>query len=540
MLRYLTAFVVFVASLVWFSLLVERSGITAAYTDPVSRIPAQDEAVYAREALEIAAEGHWLTPAYLGRYALNKPPLSQWAAAAAVRMAGPSAWALRAPSLAAAALTVMLVFLMVRRSRSVLAATGAALILCFSHLFYVFSRLCMTDMLLAFWTTAAIFFLLRDPALRRRSSCAALALCAGAAIMTKGAAGVLPLLALLIHVAVAGPDLRPRAGRIIAVFAAAAAAALPWHLYQLAVHPRWFVAEYILTQHLSVGVTAPPQYSNENHLLFYGRRLLEMDPLLTLAGVVALVFALRRRREHSALLGWAAAVVAALFLFRFRSGTYLLPLLPPLAALSGWALGSLSRAKQQVAIVLLLVSALIKTTSASPMWNIPLGANSERSAAPGLDRYCGWNRTNELILVDSDDQFYSAALPLAKVRYVYTVAPAAAGAKPLPIDFDWLGISVTTAQFAQIENWRPVFRARLESFQLHSDQAIATVIWAHSARELVDLIQAHPESDFSISEALVRELPAGDAHVATPAGAGRVFLLAPESGARAPARACRL
>jgi hypothetical protein len=535
----MTAPAVFVAALVWFSLHVERSGIASAYCDPVSRIPAQDEAVYAREAIETATEGHWLTPTYLGRYALNKPPVLQWAAAAAVSVFGVSAWALRAPSLAAASLTVMLVFLMIGRTRSLLSAGVAALLVCSSHLYYVFARLCMTDMLLTFWTTAAIFVLWRDPPLRRRSSRGAVALCAGAAVMTKGAAGLLPLVALLIHAAIAPPDLRPPAAHVLAVLAGAAAVALPWHLYQLVVHPRWFVAEYILAQHFSVGMLAPPQYSNENHLVFYGRRLMEMDPVLTLTGAVSVLFVLLRRRARLDLLAWTAAVMIALFAFRYRSAYYPLPLIPSLAALSGWTLGELSHAKQWAALVFLLVCAAIKSSSASPVWNIPLGSGIELPAAPALDRYCESHRANELILIDPDDQFYASVLSLERVRYVFTMAPAAHARRP-PIDFNWLGISVTVAQFASMETWRPIFRARLESFQLPSGQAIATVICAHSTGELVALIQAHPESDFSIPESLLRELPVEGIHKVAPAGPGRVFLLARSSATHTPGRPCRL
>ena len=398
--RYLAFAGVFVASLVWFSLGVEQSGIASVYSDPVSHIASQDEAVYGREAIEMVTEGHWLTPTYLGRYVMNKPPLLQWLVAASIRVFGISAWALRAPSLVAAALVTALVFLLVWRMHSLAVAAGAVLLLISSHMFYVFARFAMTDMLLTLWLVASMCVLARDPALGRASSFWVFAVCSGAAIMTKGAAGLLPLIALAIHAALAPRDSRPRLARLIAVCAVAAAVALPWHLYQLAVHPRWFVAEYILTQHLAVGLTAPPQYSNENHLVFYARRLFLTDPVLSVAAGLSLAPLLLKWRQCSVLVAWTAAVVAALFAFRFRSGSYVLPLIPPLAVLAAELLAMLPRRGRAPALAALVACTVVKVVSGSPVWAIPAGWASQLPEAAGLESYCEQHRNNDLILVE--------------------------------------------------------------------------------------------------------------------------------------------
>src|SRR5215471_14100676 len=278
---------VFVASFAWFAIGVERVGLASLYGDPVSRIPAQDDAVYAREAIEMAHSGNWLTPSYLSRYALNKPPMLQWLAGLSVKVFGISAWSLRLPSLFAAALATTLIFALAWRMHSWFTAVTAALLLASSHLFYNFSRLAMTDMLLVCWITAAVFVLARDPGLRSPFSPVWFGLWSGAAILTKAAAGAVPLFVLLVSTVLLPRESRPRAGRIVAAFGIAATVALPWHIYQFAVHPRWFFTEYVLQQHLAIGVTAPPQYTNENHLVFYARRLFRMDPVLTLLAAVS-------------------------------------------------------------------------------------------------------------------------------------------------------------------------------------------------------------------------------------------------------------
>jgi hypothetical protein len=539
-IRYLAAAGVFVASLAWFSLGVEQSGIASVYSDPVSHIASQDEAVYGREAIEMVTDGHWLTPTYLGRYVLNKPPLLQWLVAGSIRIFGISAWALRVPSLIAAASITALVFLLVLRMHSLAVAAGAVLLLTFSHLFYVFARFAMTDMLLTLWLVTAMCVLARDPALGRASSFWIFAVCSGAALMTKGAAGLLPLIALAIHTALAPRDSRPRPARVAAVCAVAAAVALPWHLYQLAAHPRWFVAEYILTQHLAVGVTAPPQYSNENHLVFYARRLFLTDPVLSATAALSLAPLLLKWRQRSVLLAWTAAVVAALFAFRFRSGSYVLPLIPPLAVLSAELLAMLPRRGRAPALAALVVCAVVKAVSGSPVWAIPAGRAAQLPEVAGLESYCARHRSNDLILVEPHDEFYSSDLPLARVRYCWMAPERPGGTQRPPLDFGWLGISTTVSQYNQLETWRPIFRSRLEFFNLPSDAAVATAIWPHSPAEVKCLIEAHPEADFSLPETLLLGLGVTSAHRIVPAGSGRVFLLAPASGMYLATRPCRL
>src|SRR6516165_633121 len=160
--RLIPLAVVFTLSVIWFSDGVERIGLASLSCDPVSRIGAQDDAVYATEAIEMVQTNRWLTPSYLGRYALNKPPLLQWLTALSIKTFGLSAWALRVPSLLAAAAIMTLIFALLSQMYSWSVGIAAVLLLGSCHLFYDFARLCMTDMLLTCWITAAIFILARD------------------------------------------------------------------------------------------------------------------------------------------------------------------------------------------------------------------------------------------------------------------------------------------------------------------------------------------------------------------------------------------
>src|SRR6266567_1607554 len=88
-----------------------RVGLAGDYIDPISKITAQDEALYAHSAIAMAREGDWLTPRFMGRYALYKPPMLIWGAALSTKMLGVSRIALRLPGAILSALALGLLFL---------------------------------------------------------------------------------------------------------------------------------------------------------------------------------------------------------------------------------------------------------------------------------------------------------------------------------------------------------------------------------------------------------------------------------------------
>jgi len=68
---------VFLAALVILGYGFEKPSIANAIPDPISRYRAQDEALYSHIALHMARSGDWLTPHFLGRLLLYKPPRSR-------------------------------------------------------------------------------------------------------------------------------------------------------------------------------------------------------------------------------------------------------------------------------------------------------------------------------------------------------------------------------------------------------------------------------------------------------------------------------
>lgn len=513
-----------------------NAGIASGYIDPVSRIGAQDEALYAHSALRMAeGKGGWMTPVFMDRYGLYKPPLLMWAEAVSVKLIGYSAPALRVPSLAAAALAACLVWLWLARLRSGWAAAAGVLLLLSNRLWQVVAGMGLTDGLLAAATAATVYCVFVDPRLERRGPFLGFALALASAVLAKSVAGLLPLLVLLLYAAVAPRDARPRLPRLVQCALLAAAVAAPWFLYNAIAHPRWFWAEHVGLEILAYGAGAPPQTSQENQVWFYIRRLALTDPFLLAAVLAALPWfaaAMRRKRPAAECLlaCWLAVVLAAAVLWQYRNVSYLLPALPALAILAA-GYNPLFERGRGTALVALAVIFVLKANNPAHPWSLSFAHDSVPPARL-LEDYCRMGRANELIVIEPDDGFYATLLPIPRVRYGYLAPDVPAGRYRL--DFRGMGIMVTAAEFAELDRHEPVFRARLREWGLDSPEPIATVILVRDAGDLARILAARPAADLLIPARLAHMLPA-TAHSRIGRG-DHVLLLSQETHERAAAR----
>jgi hypothetical protein len=484
---------VFCAALALLCVPAAHVHIADKYLDPIGQVDAQDEAMYASSAFHMADHGGWLTPVYQGRYGLYKPPLLAWLAGASAKILGDSAFAARLPVILIAALTLCLLLLW---PRGIAAGIATVLLVLADRLWFTLSTLCLTDGLLTAFIVAAAFCLYRDPRLERRRTRCAFALATAGAIMVKSVAGIVPFLVLLAFCAVAKRGERPSMRRILWIALVTAALVLPWGLYQLAVHPRWFWNEFVLSEIVTYGVNSPIQTTQENQVLFYLRRLFLMDPVLAVAALAALPALWRawRRRETEAavLLAWLGVVVAAAFFWSYRNVTYLAPAIPAMAILVARAV------PPRIAIPIVAVALAFKLTVPAHPWGIELRPAVLHPSVSLLDDYTRQHRNRELILVDPFDGFYSSVLPLRKVRYCF-INPT--GVPPQgPLDLHDLGIVVSGDEFARLPQMEGTWRARLREWGLDSSEPVATSIVPKSREEVVELIATHPGTDFLLPE----------------------------------------
>jgi len=523
-----------VASFAFFAQGIERTDITSAFSNPIDRLRAQDESSYASGALHTAQQGNWLTPIVMGRIFLFKPPLLYMASGLSLKLFGFSLFSLRLPSVLAGSLTAALLFFWCSRVRGLWAGIAAVLLLLANSAWFTFARLCYTDMLLAFFTVAAIFSLTRDPKLESNAARWSFIAFDAAAILTKSVAGIVPLLALALFAWLGPRGERPNWGRIVRVVAWIALLAAPWHFYQLAFHRQWFWADYVQVQLLQFGMRPITPGSTEIPVWFYLKRLFLTDPFLCLAAAMALpawVAEVRRRNGNARLLAcWVAVVFVCISLFQYRNFSYTIMLVAPLCLLAACYLPAKS---QRLAVALLVLILGAKVLFPERRWSLSYASSHPMTAPPLLRSYMARGRSNELILVDTDDQFYSATLPLPKVRYCFR-DPGGLALRDAPY-YLTLGIMVQTAVFDDLGRWEPIFRGRLRAWGLDSGDPIATTIDARNDTEIASIVESHPDTDFYLPASLYTALAgAQNTHVYVPVASGRFFLLAKRSSFRAP------
>lgn len=476
-----------------------RVGMAGDYIDPIGKITAQDEALYGHSAIAMATTGDWLTPRFMGRFALYKPPMLVWSAALSAKLLGDSRIALRLPVALLSALALGLIFLWAAEEAGWQAGVIAAALVFCNHLWNTLAALCMTDGLLLACSIGAFYALYWDPWLERRGPLLAFAAASAGAILTKGIAGILPLGVLGLYWMAVRPAERTSFRRVLLALGLTVAFAAPWFLYQAAIHPRWFWTEHVAVEILGFGAGAPPQTSHENQALFYLMRLAATDPVLLALAATALpafLRELRRRRSGPVLVAlWLAVMLAAALGWQYRNASYLLPLVPVLAILAAcW--GPLREGQYTVWMWVVLACAfLVKTGAPGMPWGLDYRAHTVQAAAPVLSRYCEQSRGNDLVVLDVADDLYASLLPLARLRYA-TVVPVIAPAGPYAMPFAEMGITVTVDQFNRLPAVTPAFRDRLRRWGLDSEAPIGTLITARSLEEMRTLVQAHPEVDF--------------------------------------------
>jgi hypothetical protein len=342
----------------------------------------------------------------------------------------------------------------------------------------------------------------------------------------------MPLLILIAYCFVAGNGDRPSEGRILIALGAAAAVAAPWHVYQYVVHRDWFMSEYVRFQLLGSGISAPSRYTNDSNLSFYAARLVALSPLLVAMCAVSAAFWKRHADESQARLiaVWCVAAFVCPLAFGTRVAYYLLPLMPAMAV-AAVQLSPLFQGRWVRAMLcLLIVSFGVKAFLSGATWGLDYRREAVASA-PALETYAQLRRTNELVIVTPDDEFYSAVLDLPKIRYAFlgNVDPT----KTTQF-FYWLGINVSTADFCNLGQFTPEHAQHLATWGLRDARPIGTIIAGGSDSDLATIVRCSPERDFFLPESLRDAAIDAGRLTHMPAGVrnGRFFLLANRSARR--------
>ncbi len=516
--RTAAAFVLFALLFGW---RVEETRIGSGYIDPIGKIQAQDEAVYTSASIRMAEQGGWMTPVFLDRFFLYKPPLLYWLSGLSARTFGIRNRNLRLPSILAAAFVCTVAL---RYGGWLAAALIAA-----NPLFFTMARRNMTDAILCAAIVALVAAVLRDGKLERRGTRVLAAIAIAAAILVKSTAGAIPLAILVV----AGAVNRTPIGRLAGTVVLALAIAAPWFAYQYQVNQRWFWTEFVEVELLAYGAGAPPQAASESGMEFYARRLWYLDPwlcLLALASLPALLRSLRRPAgsEAAILAAWTLMLGLALAGYQYRNATYLLPAIPALALIAARFVPMAGGPVGGVAAV-----ALVGLRMGGGAYHAP---QDTLSGVELIEQRCAQGRTNELILVNPPDQFYTTVLPVQTIRYA--LPEGELPPKGFSLDFRSMGIILSVDEYLRMDQSRRKYSSLLREWGLFSDASIGTVIAYRDQRDLERLVGEASHAD--IFAARTWGLEAGSHRIGPVRGGMVLFEALAENVSAKPARACRL
>ncbi|MFQ5915385.1 MAG: glycosyltransferase family 39 protein, partial [Nitrospinota bacterium] len=299
-----------------------------------------EETRYALQARQMIQTGDWVVPRWSHRPLGTKPPLFTWSIALVSKAAGGvDEWTARLPSAAAALGTIFLIYALGARLFGKRPAFLASLVLSSSFLFWDSARFARSDMLLTFFVTASFVCVVFGEQAKRGGFLWLLGAFAasGLAILSKGPVGLaLPALAGFLYLTIrrrwrAFPGWSYAAGVMILL-----AVVTPWHV----LYARTAGEEYAwkmlfqenVTRYLS-GLNHPnPFYF---YVGYFPPNFLPWVGLMLPALAYGASRGWRRREPAVLVFVWWAALFLFFSLSTSKRPSYMLPVFPAAALLTG-------------------------------------------------------------------------------------------------------------------------------------------------------------------------------------------------------------
>lgn len=293
-----------------------------------------DEPVYAETAKEMLEFRDFVSPRIYGDFWYDKPPMYYWLVAASFKLFGFSEFSARFPSALFAVGGTVLVYLSGRKLFNERAGLLAALVLATSLEYFYLGNAAVTDMTLTFFLTAALLAFLHQKKYL-------LFAFAALATLTKGPVGIVfcggiillyQLLTGNIKTAIF-KDRKMLGGLVIFL-----ALTLPWYLLMYVFHGDIFVETFLgfhnITRFLQPEHVAGAVWYHYIPVLLLG--FFPWSALMFQAFREGLREKGKERDTCLFLLIWAAVVFVFFSLSQTKLVSYILPLYPPLALMTGY------------------------------------------------------------------------------------------------------------------------------------------------------------------------------------------------------------
>ncbi len=306
------------------------------------------DAAHAEAAREIVERNDWVTLHINGVRYLEKAPLMYWAVALSYKIFGFTEFATRFPLAVAALLLVLAVYYFGCWMGGVRAGFYSGLALSVGLGVYLFTRIMIPEVILAFFLTIAFYFFLKVYFGELDAKWAYIFYASmAAAVLTKGLIGIVfPLGVLFLFVSLTGGwrrawQMHPVSGLLLFLVIA-----VPWHALAIWRNEKFFWF-YFINEHFLryLGKRYPMDYDKVPLIPFWLLHLVWLFPFS-----VFLPLALRRfrslvspteRAEQLRLFAWLwFLVVVVFFSFSTRQEYYTFPVFPALALLAGTSLAA--------------------------------------------------------------------------------------------------------------------------------------------------------------------------------------------------------
>ncbi len=300
-----------------------------------------DEPRYARIGEEMNLRGAYVTPTLDYQPWLEKPPLLFWLEAASFKLFGVQEWSARLPTAVLALMTLLVVGAFVDLWGNRRSAILSLLVLCTSGLFFLFARTANTDMPLVAMLTVAMVSGLQATRSNSSGWAAVAGLALALAVLSKGPVAVVLFGGIFTLYFLLRQRLEWSLTQVLVLTGVFLTAAGPWFWMVWKENGFVFLAIFWVNHHLARFLT--DLHHHWQPLWFY-------LPVLGIGFFPWVVFLasamLRVWQRRSGLLVdscrgelflwlWAAVPFAFFSLSQSKLAGYLLPVIPPLAALVG-------------------------------------------------------------------------------------------------------------------------------------------------------------------------------------------------------------
>lgn len=295
-----------------------------------------DEPRYASIGRDMARSGDWVTPRLWGKPWFEKPALLYWMTGTAYLMGLPDDLAPRLPVAAMAVGFLVFFWRELRREYGERVAWYAGTILGTSAGWLAFGHVATTDMPLSACFGGAMLLVLRQFSQPRKRTAVVAGILLGLAVLAKG---LVPFILFLPAIWF----LRRQPVLVAITLAAGLVVAAPWYTLVTVRNGMPFIDEFIIKHHFARFTTASLQHVQK--WWFYIPVLL--GSLFPWTPSLLLLFrrGLYTRSQERFLLAWAVLGLAFFSASQNKLPSYLLPMLPPLAALLGLGLAQARTAK---------------------------------------------------------------------------------------------------------------------------------------------------------------------------------------------------